>query len=427
MCGIAGFVDFRPAAEAQLLRQAKAMAQCLAYRGPDDSAEWAEADAGFATGHRRLSVVDLSPAGAQPMVSHCGRFVLSYNGEVYNAAEMRAELQPKGHAFRGHSDTEVMLAAVAQWGIGAAVKRFIGMFAFALWDRRDRRLWLVRDRLGIKPLYWGQFGRLLVFASELKALRAHPGWQPEVDRDSVAAYLRFAYVPSPRSIYRGINKLPPGTILEIDERGECKIEAFWSLADVVREGQQQPFVGTDAEAESELTRLLGDAVERRMIADVPLGAFLSGGIDSSLVVALMQSKSNRPVRTFSIGFREQGYDEAPHAAAVAKHLGTDHTEFYVTSEDARGVIPKLADMYDEPFADSSQIPTYLISELTRRKVTVALSGDGGDELFCGYNRYLQAALHRTWLATVPRPLRSVAAKTIRTLPSAFWDRTLQFM
>jgi asparagine synthase (glutamine-hydrolysing) len=427
MCGVTGFVDFQPAAEAALLARATAMADTLVHRGPDAGASWADPNAGFATGHRRLSIVDLSAAGAQPMVSQSGRFVISYNGEVYNASEIRPELEAKGYTFRGHSDTEVILEACAEWGVHTTVRRLIGMFAFALWDRQAQRLWLVRDRLGIKPLYWGQFGNLLLFGSELKALRAHPGWPVEIDRDAIAAFVRFNYIPSPHSIYRNVYKLPPGAILETCARREPRIEPFWALDEAIRGARSDPFRGSDAEAEEALATLLGDAVERRMIADVPLGAFLSGGIDSSTVVSLMQANSARPVRTFSIGFQEQEYNEAHHAKAVARHLGTDHTELYVTPDEARDVIPRLPEIYDEPFADSSQIPTYLISALTRRYVTVALSGDGGDELFCGYNRYLHARSIRPYLSGLPYPVRRGASAFIRAVPPAAWNRTQRLL
>jgi asparagine synthase (glutamine-hydrolysing) len=427
MCGIAGFVDFRPGPEAKSLSLARKMADSMAYRGPDAGGAWADAEAGFATGHRRLSIIDLTESGAQPMISQSGRFVISYNGEIYNAAQIRPELEAKGYKFRGHSDTEVIVEACAEWGVQAATKRFIGMFAFALWDRKERRLYLARDRIGIKPLYWGQFGRLTLFSSELKGLRAHPGWPVEIDQDAIAAYLRLGYIPAPKSIYRNVFKLQPGTILEVDAQLEPKIESFWTLDDVIRKGRQDPFAGNDAEAEEELNRLLSDAVKRRMIADVPLGAFLSGGIDSSTVVALMQAQSAQPVRTFSIGFKEEEYNEAPQAKAVAKYLGTDHTELYVTPEEARDAIPRLPEMYDEPFADSSQIPTYLVSSMTRKHVTVALSGDGGDEIFCGYPRYFRAAELHPRLSSVPRPLRSGLAGTLRSIPAGAWNRLQHFL
>jgi asparagine synthase (glutamine-hydrolysing) len=422
MCGIAGFVDFEPAPEVGLLARARAMADALKHRGPDAEGYWADPGAGFATGHRRLSIVELSAAGAQPMLSRSGRFVLSYNGEVYNAAELRRELQAKGYVFRGHSDTEVIVEACAEWGLRATLPRLVGMFAFALWDRQTRRLALVRDRLGIKPLYWGKFGRLLLFGSELKALRGHPGCPLEINRDALAAFVRFAYVPTPHSIYRAVFKLPPGSVLEITAGGEVKIDRYWTLDEAIERARGNPFRGSDADAEEALAATLGAAVEGRMIADVPLGAFLSGGIDSSTVVSLMQARSARPVRTFSIGFEEQQYNEAHFAKAVASHLGTDHTELYVSSDEARNVVRLLPDIYDEPFADASQIPTYLISALTRRHVTVALSGDGGDELFGGYNRYVYAASLLRSVAAVPLPFRRLAAEALRLLPPASWDR-----
>jgi asparagine synthase (glutamine-hydrolysing) len=426
MCGIAGFVDFNPQDDRTLLQRARAMADALAYRGPDASGYWADARSGFATGHRRLSIVDLTEAGAQPMLSRSGRFVISYNGEVYNGEDLRPELAEKGYTFRGHSDTEVILEGCEAWGVPATVRRLIGMFAIAIWDRQNRKLWLVRDRLGIKPLYWGRFGHLKLFSSELKGLRAHPGWDVEIDRDSMAAFARFGYIPAPRSIYRNVYKLPPGTILEIEANREPRIEPFWSLQDAVRNGRRNRFQGDDAAAEESLAKLVADAVRRRMVADVPLGAFLSGGIDSSTVVAMMQSQSSQPVRTFSIGFTEENYNEAQHAKAVAQHLKTDHTELYVTPEEARHVIPQLPNMYDEPFADSSQIPTYLVSALTRRHVTVALSGDGGDELFCGYNRYFHAASLQPKIKMLPTPLQRMTAAGLRWMPAAAINRLQLF-
>lgn len=425
MCGIAGFVDYRPTNQEILVRRVREMADRMKSRGPDAGGDWVDAEAGFATGHRRLSIIDLSDAGAQPMLSRSGRFVISYNGEVYNAPELRSQLSDKGYNFRGHSDTEVIVEACEAWGIHATCGRLIGMFAFAIWDRQDRKLWLVRDRLGIKPLYWGQFGRLTIFSSELKGLRSHPGWAPEIDRNAMAAFLRFQYVPSPHCIYRGVQKLQPGALLEISQDATPQTQRFWSLDDVIRDGRQDRFKGSDEEAEDDLAELLADAVRRRMVADVPLGAFLSGGIDSSTVVALMQSQSMRKVRTFSIGFEERGYNEAPYAKAVAAHLGTDHTELYVTPEEARKVIPRLPQIYDEPFADSSQIPTYLICAMTRRYVTVALSGDGGDELFAGYNRYFHAASLRPKIAALPLPLRHMLAKMLSRIPPAALNRMQQ--
>jgi asparagine synthase (glutamine-hydrolysing) len=431
MCGIAGFLyPDGSMPEADAVRQVQAMGDALAHRGPDGGDVWTDGAAGIALAHRRLAVVDLSPAGRQPMASADGRWVVSYNGEVYNAAEIRAELEAAGHlpSWRGHSDTEVMVEGFARWGVEETVKRLIGMFAIAVWDRQDRRLWLVRDRMGIKPLYWGMPGDRLMFGSELKALRACPGWRPEIDRDTVAPYLRFGYIPGPLSIWEGIHKLPPGCLVTVRAGEEPKERAYWSMADVARTGLAARADDlSDADATDQLESLLRDAVGRRMVADVPLGAFLSGGIDSSTVVALMQAQSDRPVRTFSIGFREGGYDEAKHAAAVAKHLGTDHTELYVEPQQALDIIPRLPEWWDEPFADSSQIPTFLVSQMTRRHVTVALSGDGGDELFGGYSRYLLA--HSLWrrLEKVPAPLRSLAARGIKSMSPQAWQQVFNLL
>ena len=393
MCGLAGFLDERAQlSEAELKAIARRMGDTLYHRGPDDGGEWADAESGLALAHRRLAIVDLSPLGHQPMVSSCGRFVIAYNGEVYNFAEMREELKALGRSFRSHSDTEVILEGAAVWGLEATMTRLIGMFAVALWDRRDKVLQLARDRLGIKPLYWGRIGKLTVFGSELKALVAQGGWTPEIEREAIPAYLRHGYIPAPYSIYRGIKKLAPGSILTFRPGVAPMEHRIWFAEDVVAKGikARDSFALSDAEATDKLEALLKDAIGRRMVADVPLGAFLSGGIDSSVVVALMQAQSERPVKTFSIGFHVDGYNEAEHAKAVAAHLGTEHTELYVDPSHALDIVPKLADWYDEPFADSSQIPTFLVSEMTRKHVTVSLSGDGGDELFAGYNRYTLA-------------------------------------
>jgi asparagine synthase (glutamine-hydrolysing) len=420
MCGITGIVDPRATPDA-LARWAKAMADALAYRGPDSHDIWVDATGGFATGHRRLAIVDLTPTGAQPMHSACGRYVISYNGEVYNGPELAPELEARGIRFRGHSDTEVILEGCAAWGVRATCERLIGMFAFALWDRQERRLWLVRDRLGIKPVYWLQRGPLFLFGSELKALRVHDGWTPELDRDALAAYLRHVYVPAPHTIYRGVRKLEPGTILTVDANG-VRQERFWELLPIATSGIVER---SDAEAIEQLDALARDAVKRRMVADVPLGAFLSGGVDSSTVVALMQAQSNRPVRTFTIGFHEAAYDEASHAAAVAKHLGTEHTELRVDPDAAREVIPQLPEMFDEPFADASQIPTFLVSRMTRQHVTVALSGDGGDELFAGYNRYFWATRVWRYLRPLPQWLRRAAGCGVQAISPDAWDAALR--
>ncbi len=423
MCGIAGLWDFAAATpEGELRRLTTAMADSLHHRGPDDGGVWLDEAAGVGLGQRRLSIVDLSPAGHQPMVSACGRFVIVYNGEVYSHEEMRPELIARGIGFRGHSDTEVILEAIAAWGVERTVARLIGMFAIALWDRQERTLTLIRDRLGIKPVYWRLEGGRLLFGSELKALRAEPSWRPEVDQEAVASYLRHNYVPAPRTIYQGVRKLEPGRILTLRAGAEPVESQYWDARAVGRAGLAAPFALSDLELTDQLEALLKDAVGRRMIADVPLGAFLSGGIDSSLVVALMQAQSAGRVRSFSIGFEEAGYDEAPHAKAVAAHLGTEHTELYVSSAHALETIPRLAEWYDEPFADSSQIPTFLVSEMTRRHVTVALSGDGGDELFAGYNRYFLGAELWRKLGWIPGGLRRGAAGLIGAVPVAGWDR-----
>ena len=423
MCGIAGFINlkrrFGPDA---LTAIASRMADRLSHRGPDDRGVWIDAEAGVAFGHTRLAIIDLSPAGAQPMISRCGRFVLSYNGEIYNAPELRAELEQAGRAFRGHSDTEVMVEGFAVWGVRSTVERLIGMFAFAAWDRSTHTLTLGRDRLGIKPLYWGRLDDNLVFASELKALTAFPGWQAEIDRDALAAFLRYGYVPTPMSIYRGIRKLGPGTLLVCGEDGEVRSTPYWSLAEVAARGQATPLDVSDGAAQEAVESLLDDAVRRRMVADVPLGMFLSGGINSSTIAALMQANSARPIRSFTIGFREPAYDEAAYAKKVASHLGTEHTELYVTAAEAQAVIPKLPHIYDEPFADSSQIPTYLVSEMTRRHVTVALSGDGGDEVFAGYNRYAQGLSLAKATRRLPGAMRSGLAAAITAVPPGIWDR-----
>lgn len=420
MCGIAGFIDpsgRRSAAE--LTSVAEAMAATLRHRGPDDSGVWIDPAMGVALGHRRLSIIDLSPTGHQPMKSRSGRWVLSYNGEIYNFPEIRAELEASGVRFRGTSDTEVMLVHLDRYGVEATLRRVDGMFALAAWDTERQVLLLARDRLGEKPLYYGRAGAALVFGSELKALRAHPGFATTVDASALTAMLRLGYVPSPLSIYQGVSKLPPGHFLEVRPNDPGALptpQSYWTFP-VVR--------GDDGRSEADvldgLDSVLRAAVRSRMVADVPVGAFLSGGIDSSLVVALMKD-SGAIVRTFSIGFEEAEYNEAQHAAAVARHLGTEHHELYVTSGQALDVVPRLPAIYDEPFADSSQIPTYLVSEMTRRHVTVALSGDAGDELFGGYDRYrIHLAMWRL-LGTVPRPARRATGRAVRRVEVGTWDR-----
>ncbi len=355
------------------------------------------------------------------MASCNGRFVISYNGEVYNAAELRQALEAKGHVFRGTSDTEVIVEGCAAWGVEACIERLIGMFAFGVWDRQNRELWLVRDRIGIKPLYWARFGQSIVFGSELKALRAFMGWTPEIDRDALAGYVCNKYVAAPRTIYRGVNKLRPGHLLKISAEGKLQLNQYWDVVAVVSGTELLECESIEAIVD-QLDELLSDAIQRRMIADVPLGSFLSGGIDSSTVTALMQKHSERPVRSFSIGFQEPGYNEAEQAKAVAEYLGTDHTEFYVEPRHALDTMPNMPNLFDEPFADPSQIPTYLLSRMTRRHVTVALSGDGGDELFAGYDRFFLTA--RLWnrLKTVPRRVQRAVGTLLKSVPIDAWDR-----
>ena len=430
MCGLAGAFDPDTEATAWPSRLG-GMATALRHRGPDDEGIWHDAQAGIGLAFRRLAILDLSAEGHQPMLSASGRYVMAYNGEVYNFRELRAELEATGSRFRGHSDTEVMLAAFETWGLTRSVSRFVGMFAFALWDRTERRLHLVRDRLGIKPLYWGWSRGALLFASELTALRRHPSFEARLDRDAVASFLRFNYIPAPHAIFEGFRKLEPGCIRSFDlagdvRSGEGRLTAYWSLAEVAREGLAHPFAGDEREAVDELERRLTDSVALRMIADVPLGAFLSGGIDSSLVVALMRARATGPVRTFTIGFEEQAFDESTWARRIAQHLGTEHTEQIVTAAQALAAVPRIASLFDEPFADSSQIPTLLVSELARRHVTVALSGDGGDELFAGYTRYaLFTDLQRN-LSRIPRGARRVLGRALGAVPVAAANRMLAF-
>jgi asparagine synthase (glutamine-hydrolysing) len=401
------------------------MADALTHRGPDAGDVWTDAVAGIALGHRRLSIIDLSAAGAQPMHSHCGRYVIAFNGEIYNFAALRAELERAGTRFAGHSDTEVLIEGFAAWGFKPTLERANGMFALALWDRRERLLHLARDRLGEKPLYYGWHNGVFFFTSELKSLHRWPGFRPEIDRDALTLYLRHNYIPEPFCVYRGLRKLVPGTWVTVStgQRGMLpQPQTYWSLAEAIARGRAAPFTGPPAAAVDALEASLSRAIGLRMVADVPLGAFLSGGIDSSTVVALMQAQSPRPVRTFSIGFTIPEYDEAPHARAVAAHLGTDHTELYVNPDETRAVIPLLPTLYDEPFADSSQIPTYLVSQLARRHVTVAMSGDAGDELFAGYTRYAMALALWQRLGRLPLPLRRVGAGLLRSLAPRTWDR-----
>lgn len=437
MCGLTGILAPDGRSPDELSRLVQTMATALHHRGPDAEGIWAAE--GIALGHRRLSILDLSAAGAQPMASACGNYVTAYNGEIYNHLDLRHDLEAAGAApeWRGHSDTETLLAGISHWGLDETLSRATGMFALALWDIRDRSLSLARDRIGEKPLYWGWAGRALVFGSELKALRQHPEFPREVCRQALAQYLRFAYVPAPRSIHPGVYKLEPGCVLTVkgpppasfpaeplrpgDHHETLSIRRYWSLNEMLARGAQSQF-STEVEALDAVDEALRKSVGRQMIADVPLGAFLSGGIDSSLIVALMQAQSSRPVSTFSVGFENPAYNEAPFAAAVARHLGTDHTELTVTEAEAREIIPLLPAMYDEPFADSSQVPTHLVCRAARRDVTVALSGDAGDELFGGYNRYYWGP--RIWrrLDRLPHALRTGLARGISAVSVDAWDR-----
>ena len=422
MCGIVGVWGGVTANKAMPVEDFQRAVDVLKHRGPDASGVWEDRSAGVLLGHRRLSIVDLSPKGAQPMTSLDGRYVISYNGEIYNFRELRSELEFDGHVFRSDTDTEVLLEGIARWGVEGTVEKCIGMFAFGLWDRKLRRLYLVRDRLGIKPLYFGLVGNRLAFASELKALKALPGFSNAIDRDALTLFFRHNYIPAPYSIYDQIEKLTPGTIAIFDSPDhKCELREYWSADAVWRNGINSPLSGDEREVEMELERLLSDAVGRRMLADVPVGAFLSGGIDSSTVVALMQKQSSKNVRTFSIGFREQEFNEAGYAKDVAKHLGTDHTELILEQKEMLSAIPDLPCIWDEPFSDSSQLPTFFVSQMAKEHVTVCLSGDGGDELFWGYDRYSYAEKYWKMLSKVPLPLRRgvlVGKPFLRTLCGA---------
>ena len=399
------------------------MASVLVHRGPDDGGVWTDPDVGLGLGHRRLSIIDTSSQGHQPMLSPSGRYVLVFNGEIYNFPELRRSLGARGYAFRGHSDTEVLLAATEEWGLDDTLERSNGMFAFAIWDRTERQLHLARDRLGEKPLFYAWAGETFLFGSELKALRVHPSFQGEIDREALALYFRLKYVPAPRCIYRGAFKLPPASMLTIrwGQSSRPSPVTYWSARKVAEEGTADPMSVSSDEAREQLEGLLRDAVRLRMMSDVPLGAFLSGGIDSSTVVALMQSQSARPVRTFSIGLPEFGYNEAEDAKRIAAHLDTDHSEFYVTAAEAMSVIPRLSTLYDEPFSDSSQIPTFLVSSMARQHVKVCLSGDGGDELFGGYNRHIWAGGIWDKVGWMPRGARAVGAGLLTAVPPRGWE------
>ncbi len=415
MCGIAGFLDLSQLSQRyDYERVATAMAETMTARGPDDGGVWLDRAHGIGLAHRRLAVIDLTSAGHQPMVSRDKRYVLTYNGEIYNSLELRNELESRNQSFRGTSDTEVLLEACATWGVEQTVKRCIGMFAFSLWDRQEHTLKLVRDRLGIKPLYWAHFGKLFLFGSEL--LRVHPGFQAEIDHNAVATFMRFSYIIAPQSIYKNVFKLEPACILTFQAGQSPRIVRYWDMREVARRGVAAPRKLNDTEALQGLEEVLGEAVRCRMVADVPLGAFLSGGVDSSAVVALMQKYRTLPLKTFTIGYSEGNFDESVHARKVAEHLGTDHREVIVESRHICELLPQLPDWYDEPFADTSQIPTFLVSQMTRQDVTVALSGDGGDELFAGYNRYFKVEKKWRRVLEVPKTLRPVLSKVLGIFP-----------
>lgn len=419
MCGIAGiwFINGRKVERSVLQK----MNDRLSHRGPDDEGIWISADGKVGLAHRRLSILDLSPMGRQPMHSASGRYVIVFNGEVYNFKHLQEELEKEGFVFRGGSDTEVMLAAFEKWGIHNATKKFIGMFAFCVWDKMERRVHLVRDRLGVKPLYYAGTNRCLAFASELRSLAAAELVSGELSLPALRSFLQYGYVMGRNSILEGVERLGPGEILTFTESGNSSLTKYWDINEVVAAGQANPWTSDEGDAITTLDRLLRDSVRLRMISDVPLGAFLSGGIDSSTVVALMQSQSARPVKTFSIGVYDNAYNEGDFAKAVARHLGTDHTELYVTEQDVLANVPTMARIYDEPFADPSQIPTYLVSKLAREQVTVSLSGDGGDELFGGYNRYIFVDQFWKKLRWVPRSLRQFAGCGLKSIPTYFWD------
>jgi asparagine synthase (glutamine-hydrolysing) len=427
MCGIAGVWDRNGCNARDLETRVAAMTESLSHRGPDDSGVWLSRESSIAFGQRRLAIIDLSPMGHQPMMSANGRYTLTFNGEIYNFRDLRTELESRGVRFRGHSDTEVIVEGCAQWGVNSTICRLNGMFAIAVWDAKERQLFLARDRMGEKPLYWTIFDGLVLFGSELKALRAHPGWRPRLNRGAIAAFLRHNYVPGPFTIYQDVYKLPPAGFVKIGSGGGPETGAHWDLAGIVSQGRRNMLRADEEELVVQLDALLHDVVSRRMVADVPLGAFLSGGYDSSTVVALMQRASRRPVKTFTISFENAAFDESKHAEAVARHLGTEHTTFPVSGAEALDVVPKLADIYDEPFADSSQVPTHIVSALTRKHVTVALSGDGGDELFTGYNRYQWAETVWGPSTRIPLAFRRLLSSSIRVVPPGAYDRIARYL
>ena len=422
MCGIAGLLTSSLRAE-EWVPQLSAMGNALSHRGPDDSGVWFDAQGGIGLTHRRLAILDPSPDGHQPMCSPSGKLTLVYNGEIYNYRELHRELINAGISFQGTSDTEVLLRALETWGLSLTLERITGMFSFALWNRETRTLTLARDRIGIKPLYYGFEKGHFFFSSELRPLRSLPFFSRSINRDSIALFSQYNYIPSPYSIYHNVQKLQPGTYLTFSPSSQNlpTPSVYWSSRECAQRGLAVPFTGSFNEAQEKLTHLLSTVIKEHMISDVPLGAFLSGGIDSSLVCALMQKQSTQAVKTFCIGLQEKGYNEATYAMEVSKHLGTDHTELYLSSDDILQKIPTILSCYDEPFADSSQLPTWVVSSMTRSQVTVALSGDGGDELFAGYVRYQHAENLWKRLSQIPPPLRMMATKLIRTFSTETWS------
>lgn len=419
MCAITGILSHQKA----ILDAIQSMTDTMIHRGPDDSGTWVDYDAGIALGHRRLSIIDLSPLGHQPMHSHSERYVMAYNGEIYNFKAIKKELG-EHISWRGESDTEVLLAAIEQWGFEKALQKTVGMFAISLWDRETRELYLARDRFGEKPLYYGKVNGNFVFASELKAIRKTPDFNNPICKNALSAFLRFSYVPAPLCIFEDLHKLMPGTYCIVKSDLSIEHHTYWSAIEQTRAAHTNPFEGSFEQASDQLEQLLMQSIKDKMISDVPLGAMLSGGIDSSTIVALMQAQSSRPINTFSIGFHQKEYNEAEHAKAVAKHLGTNHTELYLTGQDCLDVIPKLPELYDEPFADSSQIPTFLVSQLAKESVTVALTGDGGDELFGGYDRYFRSAFLWQKASKLPKHLREPIFKMASNLPACFFNAFL---